>query len=150
MPVPRPKEAAAAGGAAALSVGVDSRQVKKLASRRKNVVDPLQLKAGDVVVHATHGIGRFVELVQREVASGERQARGPLGSKAAKVMREYLVIEYAPSKRGMPGDRLFVPTDQLDQLSRYVGSESPTLSKMGGSDRAAHRMARSSSSRRSG
>ena len=116
------------------SVGVDSRQVKKLASRRKNVVDPLQLKAGDVVVHATHGIGRFVELVQREVASGERQARGPLGSKAAKVMREYLVIEYAPSKRGMPGDRLFVPTDQLDQLSRYVGGESPTLSKMGGSD----------------
>ncbi|WP_294180972.1 transcription-repair coupling factor [uncultured Schumannella sp.] len=116
------------------AVGVDSRQVKKLASRRKNVVDPLQLKAGDVVVHATHGIGRFVELVQREVSSGERQARGPLGSKAAKVMREYLVIEYAPSKRGMPGDRLFVPTDQLDQLSRYVGGESPALSKMGGSD----------------
>ena len=116
------------------AVGVDSRQVKKLASRRKNVVDPLQLKAGDIVVHATHGIGRFVELVQREVSSGERQARGPLGSKAAKVMREYLVIEYAPSKRGMPGDRLFVPTDQLDQLSRYVGGESPALSKMGGSD----------------
>ena len=39
-----------------------------------------------------------------------------------------------PSKRGQPGDRLFVPTDQLDQLSRYVGGESPTLHKMGGSD----------------
>ncbi|ROS75049.1 transcription-repair coupling factor [Curtobacterium sp. PhB130] len=103
-----------------------ARTVKKLASRRKNVVDPLQLKPGDVVVHATHGIGKFVELVSREVSSG--------GRNAVKTQREYLVLEYAPSKRGYPGDKLFVPTDQLDQLSRYVGGESPTLSKMGGSD----------------
>jgi transcription-repair coupling factor (superfamily II helicase) len=116
------------------AVGVDSRQVKRLASRRRNVVDPLQLRPGDHVVHETHGIGRFVEIVQREVASGERTARGPLGTTAAKVTREYLVLEYAPSKRGHPGDRLFVPMDQLDLLSRYVGGESPALSKMGGSD----------------
>jgi transcription-repair coupling factor (superfamily II helicase) len=77
-------------------------------------------------VHATHGIGKFVELVSREVSSG--------GRNAVKTQREYLVLEYAPSKRGYPGDKLFVPTDQLDQLSRYVGGESPTLSKMGGSD----------------
>ena len=38
------------------------------------------------------------------------------------------------SKRGQPGDRLFVPTDSLDQLSRYVGGETPTLHKMGGCD----------------
>ena len=121
------------------AAGVDSRQVKRLASRRRNVVDPLQLKAGDYVVHQTHGIGRFVELVQREVSSGERTPRGPLGTSAtaAKVMREYLVLEYAPGKRGMPGDRLYVPTDQLDLLSRYVGGEAPALSKMGGSDWAA-------------
>ncbi len=111
------------------TIGGDSRVVKKLASRRRNVVDPLQLKPGDVVVHATHGIGRFVELVQREVSSGGRHA--------VKTQREYLVLEYAPSKRGFPGDKLFVPTDQLDQLSRYVGGEAPTLSKMGGSDWAA-------------
>lgn len=43
------------------SVQQGARTVKKLASRRKNVVDPLQLKPGDVVVHATHGIGKFVE-----------------------------------------------------------------------------------------
>ncbi|HUG50776.1 MAG TPA: CarD family transcriptional regulator, partial [Terrimesophilobacter sp.] len=48
------------------AAGYDARQVKKLASRRKNVVDPLQLKPGDHVVHQTHGVGRFVELVQRE------------------------------------------------------------------------------------
>ncbi len=111
------------------SAGYDSRQVKKLASRRRNVVDPLQLKAGDFVVHNTHGIGKFVELVQREVSTG--------GRNAIKTQREFLVIEYAPNKRGYPGDKLFVPTDQLDLLTRYVGGEAPTLSKMGGSDWAA-------------
>src|SRR5699024_5694423 len=40
----------------------------------------------------------------------------------------------APSKRGHPGDKLLVPTDQLSQLTRYVGGDQPTLSKMGGSD----------------
>ncbi|UTT62945.1 transcription-repair coupling factor [Microcella humidisoli] len=111
------------------AVGYDSRQPKKLAIRRTNVVDPLQLKAGDYVVHATHGIGRFLELVQREVSTG--------GRNAVKSQREFLLIEYAPSKRGYPGDKLYVPTDQLDLLSRYVGGEAPTLSKMGGSDWAA-------------
>ncbi|MGI6879840.1 transcription-repair coupling factor [Microbacterium sp. gxy059] len=108
------------------TVGGDTRVVKKLASRRRNVVDPLQLKPGDPVVHATHGIGRFVELTQREVSTGGRNAQ--------KTMRDYVVLEYAPSKRGYPGDKLFVPTDQLDLLSKYVGGESPQLSKMGGSD----------------
>ncbi|GAA4671445.1 transcription-repair coupling factor [Frondihabitans cladoniiphilus] len=108
------------------SAGYENRQVKKLASRRKNVVDPLQLKAGDIVVHQTHGIGKFLELTSREVSSG--------GRNAVKHSREYLVLEYAPSKRGQAGDRLYVPTDQLDLLSRYVGGEAPKLSKMGGSD----------------
>ena len=111
------------------AAGYDSRQVKKLASRRKNVVDPLQLKSGDFVVHQTHGIGRFVELVQREVSTG--------GRNAIKTQREFLVIEYAPNKRGYPTDKLYVPTDQLDLLTRYVGGDAPTLSKMGGSDWAA-------------
>jgi transcription-repair coupling factor (superfamily II helicase) len=111
------------------AAGYDTRQVKKLASRRRNVVDPLQLKAGDFVVHNTHGIGKFVELVQREVSTG--------GRNAIKTQREFLVIEYAPNKRGYPGDKLYVPTDQLDLLTRYVGGEAPALSKMGGSDWAA-------------
>ncbi|GMA28271.1 transcription-repair coupling factor [Arenivirga flava] len=111
------------------TAGYGSRQVRKLASRRKNVVDPLQLQPGDHVVHTTHGIGRFLELVQREVSTG--------GRNAVKTTREFLVLEYAPSKRGYPGDKLYVPTDQLDLLSRYVGGEAPQLSKMGGSDWAA-------------
>ncbi|UOR02705.1 transcription-repair coupling factor [Leucobacter allii] len=101
---------------------------QKLAKRRgKNVVDPLKLVAGDYVVHETHGIGRFVELTQRMVPTG-------IGRDATKALREYLVLEYASTKRGMPKDKLYVPTDQLDQLSRYVGGEAPALSKMGGSD----------------
>lgn len=108
------------------AVGVDARQPHKLAGRRRSVVDPLQLKTGDYVVHETHGVGRFVELTQRTVSTG--------GRNPVKTTREYLVIEYAPSKRGHPGDRLSVPTDQLDQLNRYVGGEAPQLSKMGGSD----------------
>ncbi|WP_106177639.1 transcription-repair coupling factor [Prauserella shujinwangii] len=91
----------------------------KMPSRRRNAVDPIALKSGDYVVHDQHGIGRFVEMVQRTVGG---------------ATREYLVLEYAPSKRGHPGDRLFVPTDQLDEVSRYVGGELPTLNKLGGSD----------------
>jgi len=97
--------------------------VKKLASKRGQMVDPLTLKAGDYVVHEVHGIGRFVEMIQRRSGMGKQQH-----------MREFLVVEYAPSKRGQPGDTLYVPTDQLDFLTRYVGGEAPVLSKMGGSD----------------
>ncbi|GGK91817.1 transcription-repair coupling factor [Mangrovihabitans endophyticus] len=99
--------------------GASTKDMRKMPSRRRNTIDPLELRAGDFVVHEQHGIGRYVELVQRKVNGADR---------------EYLVIEYAPSKRGQPGDRLFVPTDQLDQLSRYVGGEHPALHKMGGSD----------------
>ena len=111
------------------SAGYDTRQPKKLASRRKNVVDPLQLKTGDYVVHQTHGVGKFLELVSREVSSG--------GRNPVKRQREFLVLEYAPNKRGYPGDKLYVPTDQLDLITRYVGGEAPAVSKMGGSDWAA-------------
>ncbi len=103
--------------------GTSTRDMRRMPSRRRNVVDPLQLAAGDYVVHEQHGVGRFVELVQRTLGAGGAQAT-----------REYLVIEYAPSKRGQPGDRLYVPTDQLDQVTKYVGGESPSVNRMGGSD----------------
>nr|WP_226996256.1 transcription-repair coupling factor [Tessaracoccus flavus] len=95
------------------------RTERKLPARRKATIQPLELKSGDPVVHEQHGVGRFVELVTREVQG---------------ATRDYLVVEYAPSKRGHPGDRLYVPMDQLDQLSRYVGAEAPALDKMGGAD----------------
>ncbi|MCC2322712.1 transcription-repair coupling factor [Cellulomonas xiejunii] len=103
--------------------GSSTRDMRRMPSRRRNVVDPLQLRPGDFVVHEQHGVGRFVELVQRTIGSG-----------ASAATREYLVVEYASSKRGQPGDRLYVPTDQLDQVTKYVGGEAPTLNRMGGSD----------------
>ena len=64
--------------------------------RRKRQIDPLELKAGDYVVHEQHGVGRFVEMKQREVQG---------------ATREYLVLEYGASKRGAPPDRLYVPAE---------------------------------------
>ncbi len=96
-----------------------SAEAPRMPSRRRNAVDLDTLRSGDYVVHNQHGIGRFVEMRERSVAGARR---------------EYLVIEYASSKRGHPPDRLFVPTDHLDALSRYVGGETPTLNKLGGAD----------------
>ncbi|MGH3970666.1 MAG: DEAD/DEAH box helicase, partial [Mycobacterium sp.] len=95
---------------------------KRLAAKRRNTVDPLALTAGDLVVHDQHGIGRFVEMTERTVGGARR---------------EYLVLEYASTKRGGRGDnsdKLYVPMDSLDQLSRYVGGQAPALSRLGGSD----------------
>jgi transcription-repair coupling factor (superfamily II helicase) len=88
-------------------------------TRRKKQIDPLELSAGDYVVHEQHGVGRFVEMKQREVQG---------------ATREYLVLEYGASKRGGPPDRLYVPADALDQVTRYVGGEQPSLDRLGGSD----------------
>jgi transcription-repair coupling factor (superfamily II helicase) len=61
------------------------------------------LEAGDWVVHVDHGIGRYIDLVQRTVDGMER---------------EYLCVEYAE------GDQLFVPVYQADRLTRYLGPDS--------------------------
>ena len=71
------------------------------------------LAAGDYVVHRHHGVGRYAGMVNRSIGG---------------VSRDYLLVEY----RG--GDKLYVPTDQVDAVRRYSGGESPTLSKMGGAD----------------
>ncbi len=96
---------------------------KRRPAKRRNRVDPLALKAGDFVVHETHGIGKFVKMAERAIQTGDETSR-----------REYIVLEYAASKRGQPGDQLWVPMDSLDMLSKYTGGEAPKLSKMGGSD----------------
>ena len=96
-----------------------TRDMRKMPARRKKQIDPLELRAGDYVVHEQHGVGRFVEMKQREVAG---------------ATREYLVLEYGASKRGGPPDRLYVPADALDQVTRYVGGEQPSLDRLGGGD----------------
>ncbi len=99
--------------------GQSTKDMRRMPSRRRNAVDPLQLRPGDLVVHEAHGVGRYVEMVRRTINGGER---------------EYLILEYAAARRGQPPDRLFVPTDALDQVTRYVGGENPSLHRLGGAD----------------
>ncbi|MEJ7842960.1 MAG: transcription-repair coupling factor [Rubrobacter sp.] len=70
------------------------------------------LKVGDLVVHATQGIGRFEGLVAKEV----------LGA-----TRDYMQVTY----RGE--DTLFVPYEQMELLHKYIGGEGARLDKLGGS-----------------
>lgn len=93
--------------------------MRKMPTRRRRAIDPLTLQPGDFIVHEQHGIGRYVEMVKRTVGGSDR---------------EYIVVEYAASKRGQPADRLFVPMDQLDLVTRYVGGEAPSVHRLGGSD----------------
>ena len=71
------------------------------------------LAPGDHVVHEQHGVARFAGLVTRTLGG---------------VERDYLLLEY----RG--DDRLYLPTDQIDVIRPHKGGETPTLSRMGGSD----------------
>jgi len=96
-----------------------TKDMRRMPSRRRGGVDPLQLTPGDYVVHEQHGVGRYLEMTSRT---------------AAGATREYLVIEYAPSKRGQPPDRLYVPSDQLDEVTKYSGGEAPSLHRLGGAD----------------
>ena len=74
-----------------------------------------EIKAGDYVVHAVHGIGRYVGVETLLVGD---------------VHRDYLLLMYANE------DKLYVPVEQVSLLHKYVGNEgqAPKLSKMGGSD----------------
>ncbi|MCH8050836.1 MAG: transcription-repair coupling factor [Chloroflexi bacterium] len=85
---------------------------KKAVNREAFLAD---LTQGAYVVHIDHGIGRFAGLIRRTTDGNER---------------EYLELHYAE------GDRLFVPTDQLDRVSRYIGpsDKQPTPTRLGAGD----------------
>ena len=86
-------------------------------SRRK--VDITQItfpfKPGDYVVHATHGIALFSEIARQEVGGKER---------------DYFLLEYAD------GDKLYVPLEQVDRITRYVGpdGDKPRLTRLNTAD----------------
>ncbi len=71
------------------------------------------LRIGDIVVHEDHGVARFAGFDTKTVA---------------RVTRDYLELEFQGS------DRVFLPTEQLAKISRYVGADGahPPLSKLGG------------------
>ena len=71
------------------------------------------LKPGDYVVHHQHGVARYGGMVTRAIGGAER---------------DYLLLEY----RG--GDKLYVPSDQIDAVRPYTGGETPTVHKLGGTE----------------
>ena len=91
-------------------------QTTSRARRRLDITDvTFPYKPGDYVVHAAHGVALFKELVRREIDG---------------TARDYLHLEYSE------GDKLFVPVEQLDRVTRYVGPEgaSPRLTRLNTSD----------------
>ncbi len=70
-------------------------------------------EVGDFVVHETHGIGKAVGVKRIETTDGTK---------------EYVAISYKD------GDMLYLPAECMDVLSKYVGEDNPTLSKIGGAD----------------
>ncbi len=90
-------------------------------SRRatRRTADPTKMTfafaPGDYVVHAVHGIALFREIVRQEVLGQER---------------DYLLLEYAR------GDRLYVPVDQIDRVTRYVGPDgsAPRVTRLNTAD----------------
>ncbi len=88
---------------------------RRNAPRRKPITPAsflAEVNPGDYVVHQEHGIGRFEGLVKLNMTG---------------VEREYLLIQYAGT------DKLYIPTDQLDRVTRYIGMGDavPALSKLG-------------------
>ena len=71
------------------------------------------LAPGSYVVHRQHGVARYGGMVTRTMGG---------------ATRDYLLLEY----RG--GDRLYLPTDQIDLLTPYAGGDSPKISRLGGSE----------------
>jgi transcription-repair coupling factor (superfamily II helicase) len=71
------------------------------------------LAPGSYVVHRQHGVAKYGGMVTRTMGG---------------ATRDYLLLEY----RG--GDRLYLPTDQIELLTPYAGGESPTVSRLGGSE----------------
>ena len=89
-----------------------TRVAPRLARRRSEGV-AVELTPGDLAVHQVHGVGRYVGMVRRAVAGAER---------------DYLLLEYAE------GDKLYVPSDQVGVVSKYVGGETPRLHRLGSTD----------------
>ena len=84
---------------------------KRIRRRRGDMFSAPEI--GDYAVHETHGVGRITGTKKIETTDG---------------IKEYISIEY----RG--GDILYVPVEQMDILSKYIGDDKPTLSKIGGAE----------------
>lgn len=110
----------------------NAKQVKKRDKLKKTTkLDPDELEIGDYIVHELHGIGRYVGKQLSESYSNH--------TTSTDTASEYLVFEYAPSRRlKVTGERkpepdfLYVRPDNLVGITKYIGSPHPRLSRFGG------------------
>lgn len=95
--------------------GVKIRRSSRTSREAAPLTSFLELKPGDLVVHVDHGIASFRGLKSMDVEG---------------VHRDYLHLEYAQ------GDKLYVPSDQIARVQRYIGSEDhpPAIHRLGGTD----------------
>ena len=89
-----------------------TRSAPRFTNRRTGSIAD-ELEPGDFAVHRIHGVGRYVGITHRALAGSER---------------DYLILEYAE------GDKLYVPSDQVGMVAKYLGGDLPRLHRMGGSD----------------
>nr|MDP9326575.1 transcription-repair coupling factor [Actinomycetota bacterium] len=82
-------------------------------SRRRTDALAQELEPGDFAVHRIHGVGRYAGITHRALAGSER---------------DYLILEYAQK------DKLFVPSDQVGMVAKYLGGDAPRMHRLGGSD----------------
>ena len=103
--------------AGAVSASSRARKRKKRDSATEQIMSYADLSVGDYVVHESHGIGRYLGITTMEVDG---------------VTRDYVTIQYAGS------DRLFMPVEKLDKVSKYIGARADDdtlrLSKFGGAE----------------
>ncbi len=98
------------------------------------------LKPGDYLVHQDHGIGIFKGILSnpsRMTSNSSRMPPDRIRDSFEKSIREgfgreFYLVEYAPPRRGGTPDRLYVPREQSRKLSRYIGFETPTVHRLGG------------------
>ena len=95
--------------------GTQKKRLRRHTENGQEINAFTDLHAGDYVVHDTHGIGKYVGIKTIETDG---------------VHKDYLEIHYSGH------DVLYVPTDQIQFLQRYIGNEgeAPRLSRMGGAD----------------
>ena len=74
-----------------------------------------RLTPGDLVVHIDHGVARYEQMLRR-------------GNRSEGEDRDYLELSF------QGGDKIFVPVEQINRISRYSGADRPQLSKLGGTE----------------
>ncbi|MDR3151996.1 MAG: DEAD/DEAH box helicase, partial [Bifidobacteriaceae bacterium] len=127
----------------------------KAIRQKKNIINPMQLTKGDILVHERYGIGKYLGLTKRYLEVNDFE-----NNDSEKPYQEYIEIAYAPNARlktsqikyGITSktsdyDRLLVSTSDLSQVTKYIGHDNPRLSELGSAHwkkarRAARRLAR--------